>query len=132
MVNYSLVPQGTDLWLSERCGLLTASDFAKAMGKKGATRDGLLHRKRSERRTGHMEGIKQSDAMKHGNETEPEARDYASFMLGVDIEEVGLATNDKYPGLGASLDGLIGGTELVDQFGSGRRVDRRAHQASLE
>ena len=107
MIHYSDTPQGTEEWLAERSGLITASDFAIAMGK-GVTRQKLLHKKRAERRTGVVSQGFKSPAMQHGNDTEPLARAWAAWELNKDIVEVGLATNDALPGLGASLDGLIG------------------------
>ena len=106
MIHYSATPQGTDAWLQERAGLLTASNFAIAMGK-GETRRKLMHKLRAERRTGIIESTHKTPAMQRGNDLEPEARLLSAFELGVDIQEVGLATNDRFPGLGASLDGLI-------------------------
>jgi len=107
MIYYSDTPQGTPEWLAERCGLLTASNFATAMGK-GETRKKLMHKLRAERRTGIVESGYKTPAMQRGNDLEPEARAVAAFELGVDIKEVGLATNGRWAGLGASLDGLIG------------------------
>ena len=106
MITYSDYEQGSSEWLQARCGLLTASEFAVAMGT-GVTRQKLLHKKRYERRTGVAPSGFTSAAMQHGTDTEPQARAYAAFELGVDIAEVGLATNSALPGLGASLDGLL-------------------------
>ena len=114
-VKYSEEPQGTEAWLQERVGLLTASRFAKAMSK-GKGRQDLLHELRFQRRIGGYGNSPASDetyksaAMVRGNRLEPEARLVAGMMLGEEIKEVGLALNDDYPGIGASLDGLIGDT----------------------
>jgi putative phage-type endonuclease len=107
-VIYSTEPQGTDAWLQERCGLITASEFKKAVGK-GQQRIGKMDTLAFQRRTGKVStGGYKSAEMERGNRLEPDARNMAMFMLDTEIVEVGLATNTAMPGIGASLDGLIG------------------------
>ena len=116
-VVYHPADQGSVDWHQARLGVLTASDFAKAMGS-GVTREKLLHRLNFERRTGRSARAEfTTPAMQHGIDNEPYARSIAAFDLGVDIREVGLATNSELPGLGASLDGLVGNIQVADMVG---------------
>ncbi len=63
-------------WLSARCGMLTASRMAAAMGKKGpAARNKLLFELLQERVTGDSVSHFVSPAMEHGNEYEDEMFD---------------------------------------------------------
>ena len=106
MIAYSDADQGSDQWLLERSSLLTASNFKIAMST-GATRQNLLDSLAFQRRTGTVISSYTSSAMQRGHDIEPEARAWAAFELGQDIAEVGLAVNSDYPGIGASLDGLL-------------------------
>jgi predicted phage-related endonuclease len=69
-------PEQKAVWLSDRCGLLTASRMAEAMGKKGpAARHNLMMALVDERATGENAHNFVSDAMKNGLELEPEMFD---------------------------------------------------------
>jgi exodeoxyribonuclease (lambda-induced) len=107
MITWDTAKQGTDEWLDARMGLLTASNF-KAACSKGAMRDTLLKRLASEAAWGARDDSYQSAAMARGTELEPQARANFELETGLYVAEVGLATNSDLPGLGASLDGLIG------------------------
>jgi len=111
VITYSDTPQGTDEWLAERAGLLTASNAKKMMaGKTTATYRGYVDDLWEARVHGYIpDNGYVSAAMIEGNEREPEARAALAWHINQDIAEVGLATNDAYPGAGASLDGLIKG-----------------------
>ena len=111
MIVYSDTPQGTDEWLAERAGLLTASRAADMMGGVTTARyKGLINKLSAERVYGPIpDGFKKTAAMQRGNDLEPEARAALAWHINQDIVEVGLATNPAYPGAGASLDGLIKG-----------------------
>lgn len=116
IIKYSSTPQGTDEWLAERAGLLTASQAGAMMaGKSTAKYKGLIDKLYPQRVYGYIpdNGFKSAD-MQRGNDLEPEARAALAWKLNQDIVKVGLATNSKYPGAGASLDGLINGTIGVE------------------
>ena len=111
MIIYSTTPQGSDEWLAQRAGLLTASVASTMMSKEGSK--GLLDlidNLAMERVYGYDTTVDsyKSGAMQRGNDLEPEARSAFEFIVGDTSAEVGLATNSAYPGAGASLDGLIG------------------------
>ena len=111
MITYSDTPQGTDIWLSERAGLITASNAKKMMAARSSSGYlGYVNDLWEERVYGYTPSNGYvSAAMTEGNEREPEARAALAWHLNRDIKEVGLATNSNYPGAGASLDGLING-----------------------
>ena len=107
MIKWHDAPQGSDEWLDARMGLLTASNFKAALSK-GSTRDTLMRKMAAEIAWGAKDEGYKSAAMQRGNEMEDEAR--KSFMrdTGLSVAEVGLATNSRLPGMGASLDGIVG------------------------
>ena len=109
MITYLLDEQGSAEWLKSRQGLLTASNFAIAMGK-GATRTRLLRQIAAASLWGAADDSYQSPAMARGSAMEAEARLAFAVETGLVAAEVGLALNSDCPGLGASLDGLIGDT----------------------
>ncbi len=55
-----------------------------------------------------------SCAMLRGTLGVPIIREIISWIFGLEIVEVGLATNDDYPFCGASADGLIGDYGFVE------------------
>jgi len=88
-------------------GLLTASNFKTALSK-GSTRDTLMRKMAAEIAWGAKDEGYKSAAMQRGNDLEAEARKSFTADTGLSVAEVGLATNSKLPGMGASLDGIIG------------------------
>jgi putative phage-type endonuclease len=107
---YSDTPQGSDLWLDERAGLLTASNAKKMMAKDGGTGLASFIRDLAMQRVYGRDDTAvsfKSAAMQRGNDLEEDARNAFIFLTDLDAAEVGLATNTDYPGAGASLDGLI-------------------------
>ena len=115
MIHYDTAEQGSTEWLESRCGLITASNASKIMGTS-QTRDTYLYQLAAERLGGPdaMESSFSTDWMRRGNELEPQARAAFEFEKVLTVDEVGLATNDDYPGCGASLDGLIGTDMAVE------------------
>ena len=107
MITWDDAPQGTADWLDARLGLLTASNFEVARSK-GKSRNTLLGRLAAEKAWGATEDSFRSPAMQRGIELEPIARQRFMEATKLAVTEVGLATNDRFPGMGASLDGIIG------------------------
>lgn len=112
--------QGSDEWLAQRCGLLTASEMGKiitAKTLKTADNDNSrahLWELLFQRVTGFVEPQYVSDAMLRGQEDEIYARAaYAEHYAPV--EEVGFVTNDRWGfTIGYSPDGLVGGDGLIE------------------
>ena len=107
MITWDDAPQGTDEWLDARLGLLTASNFKTALSK-GSARDTLMRNLAAEKAWYAREDSYKSAAMQRGIELEPIARQRFMEATKLTVTEVGLATNDRFPGMGASLDGIIG------------------------
>lgn len=109
--------QGTAEWDAARCGSLGASSVHEAVARTktgwGASRANCMARLIIERLTGRKQESFQSPAMRHGIETEPEARSYYAFVVG-EVTEVGLVKHPTLEGTHASPDGLVGEDGLVE------------------
>lgn len=106
--------QGTIDWLTQRIGVVTASNFSKVFttaGKVSTSRDGLINQLIAENLLQQPTETFKSEAMQRGNDLEPEARAFAELMLNVDIEEAGLIKMDDYE-IGCSVDGLFNDTGI--------------------
>ena len=106
MITFNSAPQGTEEWLDARLGLLTASNFKTALSK-GSARDTLMRRLAAEKAWHAREDSYKSAAMQRGNDLEAQARANFELDTGLAVAEVGLATNAAFPGMGASLDGIV-------------------------
>lgn len=105
--------QGSDDWLAQRCGVITASNFSKVFtgaGKASTQADALINTLVAERITGKPTETFKSDAMQRGNDLEPEARDMFELETGLLTEQVGLIKMDDYE-IGCSPDALIIGED---------------------
>jgi len=113
-------PQGSQEWLNARATVITASNLTKVMSKgRGSapskTRLTYMKEKANEILTGKpvMNGF-QNDAMKRGNELEPDARDYYTMLTSNTVVESGLIYLNELKRIGASVDGLVGDDGLVE------------------
>lgn len=110
--------QGTDAWLQERCGKVTASRIADLMAKTrsgwGASRANYAAQLVAERLTGCVTPSFTNAAMIHGTETEPEARRAYEFFIDRDVQQVGFIPHPEIENAGASPDGLIGDDGLLE------------------
>ncbi len=110
--------QGTDAWLAERMGKVTASRIADMMAKTksgwGASRANYAAQLVAERLTGVPAETFSNAAMKWGTETEPQARAAYSFYSGLPVQEVGFVPHPTISQSGASPDGLVGDLGLVE------------------
>lgn len=114
MIRYHTdLEQGSDEWLAERCGLLTASEMKLIITPtlKIASNDkerAHLYELLAQRITKHVEPHYISDDMLRGHEDEIEARIlYAERYAPV--QTVGFITNDRWGfTIGYSPDGLVG------------------------
>jgi len=110
--------QGTDAWLADRMGKVTASRIADMMAKTktgwGASRANYAAQLVAERLTGVPAETFSNLAMKWGTETEPEARAAYEFYSGLSVTEVGFVPHPGISQSGASPDGLVGDQGLVE------------------
>ena len=113
-----MIEQGTDAWLQERCGKATASRVADIMAKTrsgyGASRATYAAQLITERLTGCVAPSFTNEAMRHGTETEPEARRAYEFFADRDVQIVGFIPHPTIQMAGASPDGLVGGDGMVE------------------
>lgn len=111
--------QGTAGWLKARCGCLTASRMAEAMdflkgGKESKARAKFKIELLAERLTDSMVERFVTDAMRHGIECEPLARDKYEELSGEIVQACGFAQHGEIPFFGASPDGLVGNDGLLE------------------
>lgn len=103
--------QGTEEWLAERVGFATASRFKDIMATiktgEAAARRNYRAQLVVERLTGKQQDSFQNDAMRHGTETEPDARIAYEATTGKLVGEVGFIKHNIISA-GCSPDGLIG------------------------
>ena len=110
--------QGTQEWLMERCGKVTASRMADVMAtiKTGESASRANYRAElvAQRLTGQLEAGFTNAAMQWGTEQEPFARASYEIMRGVFVEEVGFVPHPQIMMAGASPDGLVGSDGMVE------------------
>ena len=110
--------QGSPEWKALRCGRVTASRVADVVAKTktgySASRANYLAQLITERLTGTQAETYTNAAMQHGTETEPEARCAYEFYHGVKVEQIAFVPHPKIDQAGASPDGLVGGSGLVE------------------
>lgn len=110
--------QGSNEWLSARCGSLGASRIHDALAKTktgwGASRDNIMAELITERLTGVSAPSFVNAAMQWGIEHEPDARLAYQFMRDVEVVQVGLIKHPSINGAHASPDGLVGSEGLIE------------------
>lgn len=107
MIHRHNVQQGSDEWLQLRCGRLTCSQMSIAAGN-GATREKLIYETTGEIVTGRPERVRYvSAAMAEGTLREDEARNEYAWIMDTEVLTTGFVTNDDYPDLGFSPDGIL-------------------------
>ena len=110
-----MIEQGTPEWHQERLGKVTASRISDVMMKE-VTAGYQNYRAQlvCERLTSQPTESFVSEAMRHGIETEPQARAMYELLSGNDVEETGFVPHPKLAMSGASPDGLVGSSGLVE------------------
>src|SRR6476619_1024978 len=110
--------QGTQEWLLERCGKVTASRIADLMARTktgwGTSRANYAAQLIAERLTGCVAPSFTNQAMIHGTETEPEARRAYEFFVDRDVQQIGFVPHPSIAMSGASPDGLVGDDGLLE------------------
>lgn len=105
--------QGSQAWLDDRAGHVTASRFADVLdvganGKPKKAREDYLMRLVVERITGQASESASSAAMAWGRDAEPFARTEYEAQTGRIVTESGFLRHPSIKWIGASPDGLIG------------------------
>lgn len=123
--------QGTEEWLYERCGLVTASVVGQLITPKTvkpASNDysrALTMHLAAERITGWVEPVRPNAAMERGTLDEPYARDAYSEHYAP-ANEVGFMVRDFGWGkIGYSPDGLIGDDGLIEIKSRNQKIQLR-------
>lgn len=110
--------QGTPEWFAARCGRVTASRVADLVARTktgwGASRANYMAELVAERLTGQVAEGFTSPAMRWGQEWEAEARRAFEFRFDRDVVETGFVPHPLIEMSGASPDGLIGDTGLIE------------------
>lgn len=110
--------QGTQEWLKERCGKVTASRVADVIAKTksgyGASRKNYLAQLVAERLTGVPAESFTNAAMQWGLDHEEEARDNYAFLHAASVELAGFCVHPEIPESGASPDGYVEDDGLVE------------------
>lgn len=110
--------QGTPAWHTARAGRVTASRIADLMAKTksgwGASRGNYLAELVAERLTGVVAESFTNAAMKHGTETEPEARAAYEFFTDREVQQVGFVVHPTIEWSGCSPDGLVGDEGMLE------------------
>jgi len=108
--------QGTPEWLATRSGRVTASMISNVLMKPETAgfRD-YQAQLVAEILTGKPQGSDYTNAhMQFGTETEPLARSAYEAETGFSVDEVGLCIHPNIERAGASPDGLVGNSGLVE------------------
>jgi putative phage-type endonuclease len=110
--------QGSPEWHALRCGKVTASRVADVMAKTtkgwGASRINYAAELIAERLTGTAAEGFTNAAMQWGTDQEPNARMAYEFMQDVTVEQVAFVVHPLIEDAGASPDGLVGESGLVE------------------
>lgn len=113
-----MLEQRSDAWFMERAGKVTASAIYKVMARTksgyGADRANYHAQLVAERLTGRAAESFTNAAMQWGTDTEPQARAMYSLQTGLDVTETGFHAHPSIAMSGASPDGLVGETGLVE------------------
>lgn len=110
--------QGSPEWFAARCGKVTASRVADVVAKTrsgyGASRANYMGELIAERLTGVPAASYTNQAMQWGIDTEPMARDAYTFYTDAIVAEEGFIVHPTIPASGASPDGLVDDSGLVE------------------
>lgn len=113
-----MVEQRSPEWFAARLGKVTASRVADVMAatKSGpaASRTNYMMELLCQRLTGRSEDCFVSAAMQRGTDLEPVARSAYEVEAGVMVEEASLILHPSGIAFGASPDGLVGASGLVE------------------
>ena len=106
------IEQGSDEWLEQRCGFITASNFSSLVtttGTKSRSWKTYINKVIAEADVPKPIEAYQSDAMKQGVDREDLARSRFELLYNVNIKQVGMIALDDYD-VSCSPDGLFSDT----------------------
>lgn len=106
-------PQGTPEWHAARNTLLTAADAGLVNGGK-YSEEGLRRKLAAASGDVGMSESMYNNNFARGHAIEPQNRAWYEKQFGTPVTEMGLIENPKYPGLGVSVDGLVGTDGLFE------------------
>lgn len=110
--------QGSPEWHQIRLGKVTASRVADVIAKTktgyASGRANYMAELLCERLTGQPGPFFQSDAMRWGTETEPEARAAYTFFRDVEVDQIAFVHHPTIEMAGASPDGLIAAEGMLE------------------
>jgi putative phage-type endonuclease len=111
------IEQGSVAWLELRLGKITASKFKDVMtngrgGNTSKTAESYMMELAIEKITGSSLPFFENEAMRHGTETEPQARAMYELLSGNEVAEVAFIEYNEF--VGVSPDGLIGNDGLLE------------------
>lgn len=111
--------QNNGAWHNARTGKLTASRMAQAMaflknGKEAEGRKKLKIEILAERLTNNIVPKFINEAMQHGTETEPMAKEAFEQKTGLLIKDVGFVEHQEIDNFGASPDGFVSDGSLIE------------------
>ena len=113
-----MIDQGTQEWHQQRLGKITASRVSDVMAKTksgpAASRKNYMMELLCQRLTGEREEGFTSAAMQRGIEMEPVARSAYEVETGSIVIETGFIDHPEFEGIGASPDGLVGDSGLIE------------------
>jgi putative phage-type endonuclease len=113
-----MIEQGSPEWFAQRLGKVTASRVADVIARTktgySASRDNYMAQLVCERLTGTVAESFSNAAMQHGTDTEPLARAAYEAHADVLVDEVAMITHPTIEAAGASPDGLVGDSGLVE------------------
>ena len=113
-----MIEQGSEAWFAQRCGKVTASRVADVIARTktgySTSRDNYMAQLVCERLTGTVAESFSNAAMQHGTDTEPLARAAYEAHADVLVDEVAMITHPTIEAAGASPDGLVGDSGLVE------------------
>mgnify|MGYP003685360271 FL=1 len=107
--------QGSEEWINERLGKITASVIHKIWNDKSTKTKGILANSLAfERLTGKRVKSLVTDAMKRGLAIEPDAREAYEHHTKNKVHLSGFISHPNIQNAGASPDGLIGSEGLIE------------------
>jgi putative phage-type endonuclease len=113
-----MIEQRTDEWFAQRLGKVTASRVGDVIAKtktgQAASRDNYATQLILERLTNNKEEFFKSSAMQWGIDIEPMARQAYELKRNVFVDEVGFIDHPTIDMSGASPDGFVDKTGLVE------------------